>query len=66
MYVIKGPKGTTYAMCSRYEDAVAYLGASKIDNKEYHIEEFTLSEMDEQIIRMAEEYEDGIGEGQVL
>lgn len=64
MYIIKGPKGTTYAMCSRLEDAQAYLGASKLDNKEYRIEEMTLTDMDEQIIRMAEAYEDGIGEGQ--
>ena len=65
MYTVKSAKtGNVIVMCSRYEDAAAYLLSDSVDKDTYLIEELLPSEMEESIIRMAEEYEDGIGEGQ--
>lgn len=42
MYIVKVKgSGTTVAICSRKEDAQAYLSAQSIDNTIYIIEEVT-------------------------
>lgn len=65
MYIVKNSSGNVEMLCSRKEDALALVGASDIDKESYFIEEMSTAEMDAEIIRRAEEYEDGIGEGMV-
>jgi hypothetical protein len=39
MFIVKNKKGEVVLICTREEDAKAYLGASKIDEDDYTIEE---------------------------
>ena len=39
MYIVKNAEGTTVAICTRREDAEAYLGAAHLDDTFYTIEE---------------------------
>ena len=64
MYVVYNSSNEVVVMCSRLEDANAYL-STNLDDTQYVIKEMPDKEMDEHIIRMAEMEEDGIGEGQI-
>ena len=39
MYIVKNSEGTTVAICTRPEDAEAYLDAAHIDDTYYTVEE---------------------------
>lgn len=62
MYVVRNSKNEVEMLCTRLEDANAFLTSNE---DTYTLEEIGTKELDEHIIRMAEMNDDGIGEGQV-
>jgi hypothetical protein len=60
MFVIRNSNNEIVALCSRQEDADAFLSAAPVDKETYTIE--NLAQDEESFLQL----EDGIGEGQLL
>jgi hypothetical protein len=66
MLAIRNSNNEVVFMCSRQEDAVAFLSSASVDKENYTLENLNLDEEDTITNKYFLELEDGAGEGQVL